>query len=215
MALHRRGLQSISASVGNMMEDNDEIPKVQPIKTHLSYEDSDYYVHDRPDVDISYHLLALFPDGEAAEAAYDRHDVSEMLAHQLEGDPTIVDEYGKQRPWSSLTFDLATALENALSERDSDIPVAELWDRWSAAMRDGAVIQAKIEAQLKLGLECFEDLLTNHSALAEGKGLILLISRILDIVGSEEAIIEAINSHARTDPILALKAISKLQDKEA
>lgn len=92
------------------MEDNDEIPKVQPIKTHLSYEDSDYYVHDRPDVDISYHLLALFPDGEAAEAAYDSHNVSEMLAHQLEGDTTIVDEYGKQRPWSSLTFDLGRRL---------------------------------------------------------------------------------------------------------
>lgn len=82
-------------------------------------------------------------------------------------------------------------------------------------MRDSAVIQGKIDAQLKHGLECFDALLTNHSALAEGKGLILLISRILDIVGSEEAVIEAINSHARTDPILALTAISKLQDKEA
>src|SRR3546814_10906306 len=66
-------------------------------------------------------LLALFPNGEAAEAAYNNNDVSEMLAHELESDPTIVDEYGKQRPWSSLTFDLATALEERSEEHTSEL----------------------------------------------------------------------------------------------
>lgn len=181
---------------------------IAPITHDLEYE-TDTKQHKLASVSVSAHYIDLLNHITATEIdqfVLDNDSLITAMGEMFDADPSLVDDGGSTRPWMCYELDLIHDLATSIGiDPDTVDDAPALVAQWLSQAVKSDAIELRRTRQKERLKDALQTLVYQHDLANDPNLFQALFEVLLDMRGSHEAAIAAINATGATDPAAYLR----------